>query len=131
MSPLPRILQTGVIATLMVACGGGGGDPAPSGGGGGGGGGETKFSTAILPILQQDCITCHGGAANLSVENFANLMLGGVSGAVVIPGDPDNSILIQRLEGTITPQMPQDLPPLSQPQIDTFRDWIAEGALDN
>jgi hypothetical protein len=131
-----RLLLFGVFAVIAVACGGGGGDTTPdpgggNGGGGGGGGGETEFSAAVLPILMLDCITCHGGAGDLSVETYADLMLGGISGLVVIPGDPDNSLLIKRLEGTINPQMPLDKPPLSQPQIDTIRDWIAEGALDN
>ena len=134
MKHVQRLLQFGAIAAIAVACGGGGGDdttPDPGGGGGGGGGGETEFSSAVLPILMLDCITCHGGAGDLSVETYADLMLGGISGPVVVAGDPDNSLLIKRLEGTIKPQMPLNLPPLSQPQIDTIRDWIAEGAIDN
>jgi len=126
------LFRFATISVLGVACGGGGdSEPSNGDGGGGGGGGQTEFAAVILPMLQADCITCHGGAGDLSLESYADVMLGGISGQVVIPGDPDNSLLIKRLEGVIKPQMPLDLPPLSQPQIDTIRDWIAEGALDN
>ncbi len=124
------LFRFAVLAVMSVACGGGGGSE-PSTGGGGGGGGQTEFAAVILPMFQTDCITCHGGAGDLNLESYADVLLGGMNGAVVVPGDPDNSLLIKRLEGTINPQMPLNLPPLSQPQIDTIRDWIAEGALDN
>ena len=127
MDTLRRHLLIPVL--FLAACGGGGG------GGGGNGGGTpgptTSFATDVFPLLNADCITCHGGAGGLSVENYDNIFLGGDSGPVVIPGDADNSLLIQRLEGTVGDQMPLGLPPLSQPQIDTIRTWINEGALNN
>jgi hypothetical protein len=58
-------------------------------------------------------------------------MQGGNSGAVVVSGNADGSILIGRLEGTITPQMPFGEQPLSPSQIQTIRDWIDQGAQDN
>jgi len=36
-----------------------------------------------------------------------------------------------RLEGTITPQMPQNRPPLSSNEIATIKQWITEGAQNN
>jgi hypothetical protein len=58
-------------------------------------------------------------------------MDGGNSGDVVIPGNPDGSIIVRRLEGDITPQMPFGRPPLSNSDIQKIRDWIEQGALDN
>jgi hypothetical protein len=48
----------------------------------------------------------------------------------VNPGDPANSYLIQKLEGThaVGDQMPSGGPPLSQNTIDAMRDWIQQGA---
>ncbi len=51
----------------------------------------------------------------------------------VIPGDPDGSFIIQKLEGRPTPllgdQMPQGGPPfLDQSTIDVIRQWIQNGA---
>lgn len=51
----------------------------------------------------------------------------------VAPGDPDNSYLIQKLEGTasVGEQMPLGMTPLPQASIDVIRQWILEGAVDD
>ncbi len=48
----------------------------------------------------------------------------------MLPGDPNNSYIIHKLEGTQTvgARMPFGLPPLSQAQIDQVRAWIQAGA---
>jgi hypothetical protein len=50
----------------------------------------------------------------------------------VIPGDPDGSFIIQKLEGRPAPllgdQMPQGGPYLDQSTIDVIRQWIKDGA---
>ena len=53
------------------------------------------------------------------------------SGAVVIPGDGDASLLIRRLDGRRPPTMPMDRPPLTTLDIQDIQTWIDEGALDN
>lgn len=107
-------------------------DPAPPPDDGGGNGGPTvSFALDIQPILTQDCIICHGGAGGLSVDTYAGLMAGGNSGPVVVAGDPDQSLLIRRLEGTLPPTMPLNAPPLTAPEIDRAKQWILEGALNN
>ena len=94
-----------------------------------------SYSSDIQPILNANCAgsSCHvGGMANgLSLSDYASLMNGGNSGDVVIPGDPDNSVIIGRLEGVIMPQMPLGGNPLSAGQIRLIRDWITQGAHDN
>ena len=51
----------------------------------------------------------------------------------VEPGDPDNSYLVQKLEGTAASggQMPLGGTPLPQSTIDVIRQWITDGALDD
>lgn len=121
-----------VFLFLLAACSS---DPAPppdDGGGNGGNGGPTvSYALDVQPILTQDCTRCHGGAGGLSVDTYAALMAGGSTGQVVVPGDPDQSLLIQRLEGTVTPTMPLMAPPLTMPEIDRIKQWILEGALNN
>ncbi|MEE9555378.1 MAG: c-type cytochrome domain-containing protein [candidate division Zixibacteria bacterium] len=94
-----------------------------------------SYSSDIQPIFNNNCAgsNCHvGGMANgLSLESYTSLMNGGNSGAVVLPGNPDGSIIVRRLEGNIQPQMPLGRSPLPTPQIQLIRDWIAEGAHDN
>lgn len=94
-----------------------------------------SYSGEIQPIFDNNCAGsgCHipGPALGLSLNNYIQLMQGGNSGPVVIPGNPDSSIIIQRLEGTIQPQMPFLQPPLPDSVIQKIRDWIEQGALDN
>lgn len=89
----------------------------------------------IQPIFNSNCAgsQCHiGGMSNdLSLVSYSTLIEGGISGPVVIAGEPDSSIIVQRLEGTIQPQMPFQLPPLPHARIQLIRDWIAQGAHDN
>ncbi len=54
----------------------------------------------------------------------------------VVPGDPDSSFLMIKVEASepsreIGDPMPLAYPSLSQAQVDIVRQWIAEGALDN
>lgn len=54
--------------------------------------------------------------------------------AIVIPGDPCASILVQKLESTppYGARMPLDGPPyLADAELQLVRDWIAEGAEEN
>jgi hypothetical protein len=118
------------LGALLAACGGssgdgGGGNPPPI---------TVSFSSDLVPIFQVDCLRCHGAgmAGGLDLLTHQGLMQGGQSGAVVVPFDPDNSLIISRLDGTVAPQMPRDGPPyLTQPEIDRVAQWIREGALNN
>jgi len=96
---------------------------------------QLSYSSDIQPIFNSNCAgsQCHvGGTANgLSLASYSSLMAGGNSGAVVLPGNPDGSIIVRRLEGNIQPQMPFGRSPLPQATINMIRDWIAQGAHNN
>jgi len=51
----------------------------------------------------------------------------------VAPGDPGNSYLIRKLEGSasVGAQMPLNAPALDQASIDVIRQWITDGAIDD
>ena len=109
-----------------------GGIQGGNGNGNGGGGDPTvSFALDILPLFQQDCTFCHGGAGGLNLESYAALFAGGNSGPQIIPGDAENSLLPRRLDGRIPPIMPLDAAPLTDPEIERIKQWIREGALDN
>jgi hypothetical protein len=96
-------------------------------------------------IFTPTCATagCHSGgvpAANLNLSNAdtSHLELVGVATTDfaggrtrVIPFDPDNSYLVQKLQGVNIQgaQMPLGRPPLAQTDIDHIRQWIMDGAL--
>jgi len=57
-----------------------------------------SFHTEILPALQERCAVCHGVAGGLDLSNYAWLMAGGDDGPALIPGRPDQSLIVQVLE---------------------------------
>lgn len=122
-----RLFSTCLVCALLLpaGCGGGGSDPDPPGSQ------AVSFALDVLPLFQQECTVCHGGAGGLFLDTYEGVIAGGDSGAIVVPGDPDASLLPQRLDGSIPPQMPLDGDPLSGPEIEIIRQWILEGALDN
>ena len=125
----------------------------PSGNGTQGGNFAATFTVAgIQPNLQsiQDnvftplCSGCHTGqgaalpgsldltSLSLSFMNLVNVASVEVPALQrVAPNNPNDSYLIQKLEGTAASggRMPLFAQPLDQPTIDTIRAWITNGAL--
>ncbi len=91
------------------------------------------FSTQVKPIINKNCITCHGGVrakGNFSLlfrdEALAKTKDGKYA---IIPGDPDHSEMIQRITlNDPEDRMPYHHGPLSKDEIDILRKWIKEGA---
>lgn len=83
----------------------------------------------VAPIFSDNCTRCHGpgGRAGLNLSSYATAIAGSNNGAVLVAGDPDNSLLVRRIRGEITPQMPRGAPPLSEAQIATIIAWINAG----
>ncbi len=90
-----------------------------------------SFQNEVVPIFQANCTVCHPPYGGLDLTSYENIMSGGQSGAVVVPGDPNGSLLLQRINGNVTPQMPLGGNPLPASDIQLISDWIAEGALNN
>jgi mono/diheme cytochrome c family protein len=84
----------------------------------------------IEPILSK-CIPCHGSMGGWDASSYQAVMTTGDNGPVVIPGDPEGSLLVQKLLGTASEG--KIMPPggkLSDKVIQTVKDWIAAGALE-
>ena len=77
------------------------------------------------------CAKCHNSFDQLGgfdVFNYQNL----ISRALVIPGDSENSPLMQRLTSSnISIRMPQNAPALPDFEINLIRSWIDSGAKNN
>lgn len=82
-----------------------------------------SYKQNIDPIFQSRCVSCHGSSGGYAVDSYSNLMKKNIN-----PGDPDGSILVQRIQGTVQPQMPLGLEPLTSDQIQTIKNWIKDGA---
>jgi mono/diheme cytochrome c family protein len=90
--------------------------------------GDVSFAADIQPIFNANCTSCHGGVQNLSLESYENLSRGSINGQVIIPGNPEQSRLIQYVAGGY---MPYGGPQLSPNQIQMLINWVAVGAPNN
>lgn len=91
------------------------------------------FNLQIRPILTQYCSSCHGGvkqAGDLSFV-YAEKVLP-PDGWVIEPGDPEGSVLIERIKSDDPDERmppPNEHPePLPPGEIKLLEQWIAEGA---
>ena len=90
------------------------------------------FETRVRPILAATCYDCHTDdeKGGLRLDSRAAVLTGGESGPAIVPGDPDNSLLIQavrQLPGK--PKMPKGKAPrLTDADIAVLADWIRAGA---
>ena len=139
-----------VIAAGLCACGAGSGEGLDENGHPIGSGTtaaplEPTLASIQAKVFTPSCavIGCHGGSVvqqglrldeGFSASSLINVVSPQSSFAAaqvrVVPGDPDGSLLIQKLEGTQTigDRMPAFSPPLPQATIDVIRQWIHAGA---
>ena len=91
------------------------------------------FETKIRPILADNCFRCHGPSkqrGSLRLDNRADLLTGGDNGKDVIPGDVDDSLLLQAVAQTNPDLKPMPPPPnakLSAQQIADLTQWVKIG----
>jgi mono/diheme cytochrome c family protein len=93
---------------------------------------EPSFSRDVLPIFQQRCVFCHGTDGGWDSSSYESVTTTGDNGPVVIPGDVENSLLAQKLQGVEAAG--KVMPPsgkMSDAVIQGILDWIAAGAPDN
>ena len=91
------------------------------------------FHQNVEPVLANHCYDCHSAAAKaaggLRLDDRESLLKGGRTGAAVVPGKPDDSLLLQRvLENDPKKRMPKGDDPLSAKEIADLKIWITEGA---
>lgn len=109
---------------------------------------EISFARDVMPILQANCVECHGGSgegfvkSGLDLTSYDHLMKGTKFGPVVVPGDSTSSNLYRVVSHRVDPkiQMPPHhdeslatgrKPALEMEQIANIRQWIDQGALNN
>ena len=89
----------------------------------------------LVPILHVRCLICHGRRtqeAGLDLRTRASILKGGKSGPAMVPGKPEESLLLQRIQAEEMPP-PKDysrfcVRPVTSPELEKLRRWIADGA---
>lgn len=110
---------------------------------------DMSYAQDIRPIFLDDTAapgcSCHQPGTSdpiglletgLDLSTYAGLRAGGINSqtAIIVDGDPCNSVLWQKLSPgpPFGSRMPFDGPPfLDEATRQTIADWIAEGARDN
>ncbi|MFV0278948.1 MAG: hypothetical protein ACK5HY_17460 [Parahaliea sp.] len=109
--------------------------------------GAVSFKNNIVPVLKKRCAICHltgTEAGNMALHpraaygylvDVASVQAPGMMR--VLPGDPGQSYLIRKLEGTHLDaggtglRMPFNEPPLDATTLALFREWVASGAAND
>lgn len=93
---------------------------------------KVDYATQIKPIFTERCLACHGALkqqANLRLDTAAAARAGGDSGPALVPGNPAESLLIQRISATdLAQRMPPEGHPLTPEQIALLSAWVQQNA---
>ena len=93
--------------------------------------GARIFVDQVRPVLERSCFACHteGAPSGLRLDSREGMLEGGSRGPALIPGNPEESLLVAALRHERDDlRMPQDAPRLSDAEIRAFVDWIQAGA---
>src|SRR5260221_472891 len=91
------------------------------------------YQTKVYPILSAQCFSCHShrekkSKGGLMLDSRGAVLQGGDDGAVVVPGKPEQSLLMKAIE--YAPDVPH-MPPkgkLAKEQLAILKEWIQRGA---
>lgn len=91
------------------------------------------FEERIRPVLAEKCYSCHSADSeklkgSLQVDHLSHLLAGGDTGPSLVPGKPDDSLLVEAIaHGNPDLRMPPK-EKLPAGVVEDFRKWIAGGA---
>jgi formylglycine-generating enzyme required for sulfatase activity/mono/diheme cytochrome c family protein len=96
---------------------------------------EIDFNKQVKPILELNCVKCHGAEQDkggLRLHTKADAVKGGDNGTSLVPGQPDKSSLFTTTilpdeDDRVMPPRPKN-PRLTKAQTDILKEWIANGA---
>lgn len=95
------------------------------------------FQTNVKPILIDTCARCHNPSrarrsGGLDQTTHEAILRGGNSGPAIVPGNPEESLLIARIKlpADHEDRMPPDpRAPLTPEQVAAIEQWIRDGAM--
>lgn len=95
---------------------------------------STIYDAAVGPIIASKCASCHNASkqkGGLNMSDFNSLSKGGKTGALFVAGDPNNSLLIERI--LLSMDDKKHMPPKGKAQLTSdemilFTKWIEKGA---
>ena len=91
-----------------------------------------SYEKEVLEIFRAECLGCHNEddkQGELDLSTYDAVLKGGISGNVVEPGDPDESLLYRLVAHLDQPSMPPETPKIARESIAIIKQWIEEGSL--
>jgi uncharacterized membrane protein len=91
---------------------------------------DTFFELQVRPVLVTRCFKCHGGektSSGLRVDSREALISGGERGAAIVPGDPQQSLLVQAIRHGDDLKMPPE-EALPAGEVTALVAWVKGGA---
>ena len=91
------------------------------------------FETSVRPLLVERCYECHGDKkqkGGLRLDSLPGWQTGGDTGAVIIPGDPAKSLLIEAIHYKNEDLQMPPKQALSTTEVAILTEWIRRGAPD-
>jgi hypothetical protein len=88
------------------------------------------FEKSVRPVLSANCFKCHGPEKqenNLRLDSRAAILQGGKTGPAVVPGRPEESLLVAAIRYDDKPRMPPDRK-LTDAEFAVLIKWVKAGA---
>lgn len=89
----------------------------------------------IIPILLLRCTACHGRQkqeAGLDLRTRASMLRGGKTGPAFVPGKPEESLIVKRIQAEEMPPRQRltevSVKPMEAAELEKLTQWIAAGA---
>ncbi|HEY1061703.1 MAG TPA: c-type cytochrome domain-containing protein, partial [Daejeonella sp.] len=90
------------------------------------------YDHVIQPIFQEKCVSCHSDEklkGKLKLTDSASIMKGGKTGKLYVPGDPQVSLLLERIHMPMSNKKhmpPSGKPQLSPEEVRILFNWIKD-----
>lgn len=122
-----RLIEVAVMVFWATTCGQGFADDTKA---------LAHFESKIRPVLVEHCLECHSiesgkAKGGLRLDDREAVLRGGDSGPGVVPGKPDESLLLAAIRHSDPDlEMPPRKDRLAEGILKDFEQWIAAGAPD-
>jgi hypothetical protein len=96
---------------------------------------SVHFRRRVEPLLRERCFSCHSHSAGqmengLALDWKSGWVTGGQRGPAVVPGNPDESLLIRAVQH-LDPQLKMPEEKLADADIQVLIEWVRQGAFDD
>src|SRR5262245_44859059 len=88
---------------------------------------EARFESAVRPIFVEQCQKCHGPTkqnGGLRFDRRESFLKGGDSGPAIVPGKPDESLLIKAIRRHPDVSAMPPTKPLPAASVNALEEWV-------